>query len=549
MNILGISCFQRDAAACLVQDGAVRAAAQEERFDRRKGSSAFPVRAINSCLQSADLTVNDIDGIGFYEKPYLRFYRELLGHIRAYPFSFGRFLGEMPDWLRDRLTIPELLKRELGYGKETFFLKHHFSRAAGAFLVSPFEEAAILAVCDGEWATTSFGRGEGTDIRVIKEMRFPASLDLLCALAAAHLGFEPLRDAGKIAEMAGFGKPAYAGVFRRMTGLRSDGSLLVNPRICGTAFKELAGRSRDPWEPLEQRHYDLAASLQRFCEEAVVAMAHAVYRETKLERLCLAGDIFLNGALNNRILQDTPFKEVFIQPAASDSAGALGAAVYLYYFLSGKERKFTMWDACLGPEFPPSHYRRALAAQKIGFRELHDEELFPYVAGKIAQNKIVGWFQGRMEFGPRAFGNRSIVANPCAPGTKAMLNDKVKKKEPFAPYACAVLDARAADFFRVRQAPPCMLMAGPVRDDKANDMPAAAHIDKTALVQTVVKDINPRFWGLIKEFERITGIPVLINTSLNMPGEPMACSPEDAVSCFQRSRMDCLVLGNCVAER
>jgi carbamoyltransferase len=343
-----------------------------------------------------------------------------------------------------------------------------------------------------------------------------------------------------------------------MVSVKPDGSLRLDQsffgfnkgsRMYSGKLVRALGKERAPESKIEQRHCDIASSLQKFTEDVLIKAANNLYRETRLDKLCLAGGLFLNCLANNKILEHTPFKEIFVQPAAGDSGGALGVASYIYHSLLGKERNYVMEDACLGPDFSRTRIRRALVNAGINFREMEDGDLFKYAAGLILQDKIVGWFQGQMEFGPRALGNRSLLANPCNPGMKDILNSKVKKREPFRPYAPVVLEERADEFFRIKQPSPFMLIAGSVREEKAAVIPAVTHVDKTARVQTLSRKANPRLWQLIKEFEQLTGIPLLINTSFNLRGEPIVCTPEDAVSCFKRSRMDCLILDNCIAER
>jgi carbamoyltransferase len=559
MNILGISCFYHDAAACVICDGKVIAAMSEERFNRDKSSPIFPLRAINFCLQKANLTVYDIDYVGFYEKPFLKFYRVLLSHLRSYPFSYRNFMETMPHWLEERLFIPLRLKNDLGYEGKTLFIKHHLSHAASAFLVSPFEEAAILTADGvGEWATLTMGIGRGKDIKIIKEMHFPNSLGLLYTAITTYLGFEALRGEGKIMGLAGFGKASYIDKFREMVTVKDDGSFLIDQKFFGlnkgsrmysNRLLSVFGKAREPNADIQQRHCDIAASLQKFTEDTLVLIANHLYRQTKIDKLCLAGGLFLNCIANSKIIEQSPFKDVFIQPAAGDSGGALGAAAYIHNSLLGNPRTFLMNDAYLGPDFSPSQIKKALLNKGMDFKELPDAELFKYVARAISENKIIGWFQGRMEFGPRALGNRSILANPINPQMKDLLNAKVKKREAFRPYAPAVLEERVSEFFEGGQFSPFMLLSGVVKEDKKDIIPSVTHIDKTARLQTVNKNSNPRFWQLIREFENITGVPVLINTSFNLRGEPIVCTPEDAISCFTRSQMDCLVLGNYVLEK
>lgn len=559
MNILGISCYYHDAAACLLRDGQVAAVAQEERFNRKKYSPLFPINAINYCLQAGDLTIYDIDYVGFYEKPFLKFFRVVLSHLRSYPLSLKNFLDTMPSWLEDRLITPLVLKRELGFDGKVLFIKHHLSHAASAFLVSPFQEAAILtADAVGEWATMSYGFGKGSDIRIVKEIHYPDSLGLLYTAVTTYLGFEALAGEGKVMGLAGYGKPKYRDNFREIVTVKPDGSFRLDSRFFGFnkglrmysgKFVKIFGRARKPEDKIEQRHCDIAASLQKFIEETLIAIAKHLYNETKVDKLCLAGGLFLNCIANSRIFEETPFKEVFIQPAAGDAGGALGVASYIYHCILKNPRNYVMTDAYLGPDFSAGQIKRTLLNYNLEFKELDDASLCKYIARELSENKIIGWFQGRMELGPRALGNRSILANPCNPDMKELLNSKVKKRESFRPYAPAVLEEKAKEFFKLQNSSPFMLLAPQIKEDEKDLISAVTHIDGTARVQTVNKNSNPRLWQLIKEFENITGVPILLNTSFNLRGEPIVCTPEDAIGCFQRSQMDCLVLGNYVIEK
>jgi carbamoyltransferase len=559
MNILGVSCFYHDSAACLIKDGKVIAAVSEERFNREKNSPDFPINAINFCLQAGELTIYDIDYLGFYEKPYLKFHRMILSHLQSYPFSLKNFLDTMPSWLQDRLIMSLVFEREIGYKGKVLFIKHHLSHAASTFLVSPFQEAAILtADAVGEWATTTYGVGKANDIKIFKEIQFPDSLGLVYTAVTTYLGFEALEGEGKVMGLAGYGKPIYLDKFRKIVIVESDGSYRVDTRFFGfnkgcrmysKSFVKTFGEERKPEDKIEQRHCDIAASLQSFLEETLIIMARNLYRITKMDKLCLAGGLFLNCVANSKILEETPFKEVFIQPAAGDSGGALGVASYIYHTLFKNSRNYVMMDAYLGPDFSTEQIRRVLRGQDIHFKELTDSDLVKHIAEKISQDKIVGWLQGKMEFGPRALGSRSILANPCNPDMKELLNSKVKNREPFRPYAPTVLEEEATEFFEAKQFSPFMLLAAKVREDKKALIPAVTHIDGTARVQTVSKHTNPKFWNLIKEFENIKGVPLVLNTSFNLRGEPIVCSPKDALNAFLKSKMDVLVLENFVLEK
>ena len=559
MNVLGVSCFYHDSAACLIKDGKVISAASEERFNRQKNSPVFPLQAINFCLQAGGLTVYDVDHIGFYEKPFLKFSRVIVSHLQAYPFSFKHFLDTIPHWIQDRLIMPIIFKREVGFEKEPLFIKHHLSHAASAFLVSPFEEAVILtADAVGEWSTMACGTGRGNEIKMLKEIHFPDSLGLLYTAVTTYLGFEAHEGEGKVMGLAGFGNPTYLDKFKKIVKVYPDGSFKIDQsffgfnqgfRMYSKKFVKLFGKERKKEETIEGRHCDIAASLQRFSEDVLISICRSLHKDLKIDRLCLAGGLFLNCVANSRILEETPFKEVFIQPAAGDSGGALGVASYIYNTLLNNPRSYVMEDAYLGPDFSANQIRRILLNKGLNFKELTEDNLAKQIAEKISQDKIVGWFQGKMEFGPRALGSRSIIANPCNPHMKDLLNSKVKKRESFRPYAPAILEERTRDFFLAKQFSPFMLLAAQVREDKKKIIPAVTHIDGTARVQTVSKKVNPRFWNLIKEFENITGIPLVINTSFNLKEEPIACSPWDALNGFLKSEMDILVLGNFVLEK
>ena len=558
MNVLGISCFYHDSAACLIKDGDITGAVSEERFNRQKYSPDFPINAINFCLQAGNLTIYDIDYIGFYEKPFLKFYRVILSHLQDYPSSLRNFLDTMPNWLQDRLAIPLVFKKELGFGRKVLFIKHHLSHAASAFLVSPFEEAAILTADGvGEWANMSYGIGKGNDVKIFKEMQFPDSLGLLYTAVTTYLGFEALKGEGKVMGLAGYGKPIFIDKFREIVTMKSDGSYRIDQRffrfnkgyrMYSKKFVKMFGKERKPTDKIDQRHCDIAASLQKFIEDVLIIIATSLYNDIKMDKLCLAGGLFLNCVANSKIIEATRFKEVFIQPAAGDSGGALGVASYIYHTLLKNPRNYVMNNAYLGPDFSPNQIKRILINSKLDFKEFNDSDLAKYIAEKISQNKIVGWFQGKMEFGPRALGNRSILANPCNPDMRGLLNSKVKKRDSFMPYAPAALEERVTEFFTSKQFSPFMLLSARVKEDKRTIIPAVTHIDGTARVQTVNKNTNAKFWYLIKEFENITGVPVILNTSFNLKGEPIVCTPQDAIDTFLESQMDLLVLGNFVLE-
>lgn len=559
MNILGISCFYHDSAATIVKDGQVVAAASEERFNRRKNTSEFPIQAINFCLQKSNLTIYDIDYIAFYEKPFLKFHRVVLSHLQSYPFSFKNFMQTMPHWLKDRLVMPLVFNSEIGYEGKVLFIKHHLSHAAGSFLVSPFKEAAILTADGvGEWASMTYGYGEHNKIKILKEMRYPDSLGLFYTAITTYLGFEALEGEGKIMGLAGYGKPIYLDKLKQLVNVKEDGSFHIDQsyfgfnkgsRMFSRKFVKLFGKEREYGSELTQHYNDMAASLQKFTEDTLILIARNLYKETKKDCLCMGGGLFLNCVANEKILENTDFKEVFIQPAAGDSGGSLGAAMYVYNCLLNNPRKFVFENAYLGNEYTDSEIKKALVSKNIEFKEMTEEQMLKFISNRIAQNKIVGWFQGRMEFGPRALGCRSILASPCHPDMKDMLNNRVKHRESFRPYAPAILEEQVTQYFKAKQFSPFMLLSADVLEEKKKVIPAVTHIDGTARVQIVNKDVNPKFYKLIQAFETITGIPILINTSFNLKGEPVVCAPEDAIKDYLNTEMDCLVMGNIVLDK
>jgi carbamoyltransferase len=557
-RVLGLSCFYHDSAACLMQGGRVTAAAQEERFTRRKNAADFPIQAINFCLQEGGITARDLDAVVFYEKPYLKLSRVLAGHLRGFPRTFASFRRTMPHWLGDRLTLPLDLQSELGFSGKTYFIRHHAAHAASAFLTSGFEEAAILTADSvGEWATATRGRGAGAKVRVESELVFPDSLGLLYSAVTAFLGFEANEGEGTVMGLAAYGRASFLPRLREIVAVREDGSFALDQSyfdfygdeaMHSPRFAEAFGPARLPGGPVTDRDRDLAASLQALTEDILVRLARDLRARTKSDSLCLAGGVFLNCSANQKILENAGFKRVFVQPAAGDAGGALGAAAFVSHSLWGLPRSGTM-DPYLGPAFPAARVKRALAAAGLSWKELPEDELCGAAAGAIARGAVLGWVQGRMELGPRALGNRSILADPRDARTKDLINARVKGREEFRPFAPAVLAERAAEFFHLDAPSPFMLLAPRVREEKKAAIPAVTHVDGTARVQTVTAEANPRFHRLLKAFDRAAGVPVLVNTSFNRRGEPIVCSPEDAIACFKETGLDALVLGDLFVER
>lgn len=559
MIILGISCYYHDSCAVLLKDGKVIAAAQEERFNRDKYSPVFPIQAINYCFQEAGITVYDVDHVAFYEKMYLKFERTILSHLCGYPFTLKNFVDTLPLWLKDRLAVPYVIQEELSFRKPVQFVKHHLSHAASSFFASPFENAAILTVDGvGEYACATWGWGEGSRIHIEQEMHYPHSLGLLYSIFTAYLGFRVFSGEGKVMALAEYGNPVYLDKFHEIVELKEDGSFRVDTgyfsfnrgeKMHNARFERLFGPPRAENAELDQRHKDIAASLQRFTEEVLLRMANHVHKKTGAENLCLAGGVFLNVTANSRIHRETPFEKIFIQPSVGDAGAALGAALYLQHAVHKMPRDWTMKSAALGPCYSERNIEVMLRNRRARYRVLPREEIVKETSARLASNKVGGWFQGRMEFGPRALGNRSILANPADPSVKDRLNVIVKKRETFRPFAASVLLDHAGDYFDM-PAPesPFMLLVAGVKPGKKEKIPAVVHVNGTTRLHTVTKEVDGIYHDLIEAFHRITGVPMLLNTSFN-EDEPIVCTPEDAYSCFEASSMDFLVLENFLVER
>ena len=561
MNVLGISCFYHDSAAALLRDGVVVAACQEERLSRKKHDQDFPARAVKYVLRQGGIGAGDLDAVGFYDKPLLKFERMLSTYIATFPRSFGSFRKAMPVWIKEKLWMPSIIRRELRpYTGPILFAEHHMSHAASCFLVSPFEEAAILTVDGvGEWATASFGVGKGSDITLFKEIRFPHSLGLLYSAFTYYLGFKVNSAEYKVMGLAPYGKPVhYDRIMKEIVHLNDDGSFKLNMdyfsydyglTMTNGRFSEFfGGPPRKPETWMTEREFDIAASIQKVCEEVVLRMARYIHKETGLTKLCMAGGVALNCVANGRVIRETPFKELFVQPAAGDAGGAVGVAHYLYNTL-GKQPRGPAWaHAYLGPEYDDGEIRGYLDGQGAKYRVLADDELPRETARLIAGGNVVGWFQGRMEFGPRALGGRSILADPRDAKMRDILNMKIKFREGFRPFAPSVLADKAPEWFDIDVDSPYMLLVAQVRDGK-RCIPSVTHVDNSARLQTVTRESSPLYYDLIREFDRLTGVPVIINTSFNVRGEPIVCTPHDAYLCFMRTNMDHLVLGHQLLEK
>ena len=561
MYVLGISCFYHDSGAALVGDGNLVAAAEEERFNRQKHYNGFPEQAVQYCLDEAGITIDQVDHIGFYEKPLVKFSRILEVILADWPRTYVSWLRSMPVWLGSKLNTGRLIQKALGTDQDILFCQHHLSHAASAFLVSPFEEAAIITADGvGEWSTTAWGVGRGSEIRIEKEISFPHSVGLLFSAITAYLGFRVNDAEWKVMGLAPYGEPIYADKFREVVDLKEDGSFRLNMkyfahtystrRMFNRRWEELFGRpQRRPEAELTEFHSDIAASGQQTVEEIMVAMARHVHRTTGLDNVCIAGGVGLNCVANWRILRESGFKDVFIQPAAGDSGGALGTAFYIYNSVLKNPRSFVMRDACWGPSFTDEQIIRTLQANEAVY-ELYDreEDLLNQAARWIADGKVVAWYQGRMEFGPRALGSRSLLADARKEEMKDIINAKVKFREAYRPFAPAVLKEHAHEYFDMPEGmdAPFMLLVPTVRPEKRSVIPAVTHKDGTGRVQTVTEEDNGRYYRLIKTFARLTGVPVVINTSFNVRGEPIVCTPQDAYNTFVKTGIDVLVMGNCV---
>ncbi|MBI4676817.1 MAG: carbamoyltransferase [Elusimicrobia bacterium] len=556
MRILGLSFMYHDSAAALVRDGEVVAAAAEERFSRKKHSLDFPDQAIAYCLSEGGMDAQDLDAVVFYEKPLLKFERIMTMHVRAFPGGFDQFRHAMPLWFKWKLFIPQWIRDKLGYRKRILFADHHYAHAASSFFASGFEQAAIMTTDGvGEWATLTRGRGDGNRIHLEDEIRYPHSLGLLYSAVTAFLGFEVNEGEGKVMGLASYGEPRlFSDMMKEIIDVREDGSFRLNMDyfsyhrdvvMYGPRFIERFGPPRAPEAAITRRDEDLAASLQKVVEEVCIRIARGLHDRTRPPNICVAGGVGLNSIMNRKLLQHTDFRNIFIQPAAGDDGGALGAALFAYHQYFGHDRRWSMKNAYLGPASRSQDIRRYLEARKIAYRHYPDfPELARRVAGDLQRGRIVGWYQGRMEFGPRALGNRSILANPTLPDMKDILNKRVKHREGFRPFAPSVLLEHCGDYFDLDVESPYMLLVADVRPDKRSRVPAVTHIDGTARVQTVTKGQNPRFHELIEKFYDLSGVPMVLNTSFNVRGEPIVCDHHDATECFLNCGMDALVLGD-----
>ena len=559
MNILGISAFYHDSAACLIQDGRIVAAASEERFTRKKHDHDFPINAVMYCLKEGGITVADLDYVGFYDKPLIKFERILYTYLATFPKSFPSFMKAIPLWLTEKLWTPTQIRKPLQYKGPILYAEHHESHAASSFLVSPFEEAAILTVDGvGEWATSTMGVGRGNKIEILNEIRFPHSLGLLYSAFTYYLGFKVNSAEYKVMGLAPYGEPKYMREMEKLISVADDGSFKMNMEyfaydygltMTNKKFDALFGAPpRPPESKMTQREMDLAATVQRVTEDVVNKMCHTLHKQTGLDAICLAGGVALNCVSNGKIIRNTPFKKIFVQPAAGDAGGAVGVAALIWHSILDNPRQGPLRDSYLGPGYSREDIRKYLDDNGVVYHDLAYDDLLDRTCQLIEEQNVVGWFQGRMEFGPRALGNRSILADARNPANKDVVNLKIKFRESFRPFAPSVLEERVSDWFELDQPSPYMLLVAPVRESKRT-IPSVTHIDGSARVQTVNRDQNAMYYDLLKRFEARTGCPLLINTSFNVRGEPIVMTPHDAYMCFMRTNMDYLVLDRFVLDK
>jgi len=586
MNILGISAFYHDSAACLVTDGKIISAAQEERFTRKKHDFSFPKNAIDFCLTNSSLCSSDLDYVCFYDKPFVKFERILETYLAFSPLGIRSFIKAMPLWIKQKLWIKDIISRQLNYEGPVLFAEHHESHAASGFYPSPFQQAAFVTIDGvGEWTTTSYGIGKDNEIDILAEIHFPHSLGLLYSAFTYYTGFRVNSGEYKVMGLAPYGRPKYRDtILNELIDIKKDGSFKLNMKYFGYCaglrmtnkrFERLfGGPARRPESPLTQREMDLARSVQEVVEEAMLGICRRAYQETGMKDLVLAGGVALNCVGNGRILREGPFDNIWIQPAAGDAGGAVGAALFAWYKCLGNKREADGTDdsqrgSYLGPDFNDKQILEFLQSNDIPYIACSEDELCDKVADLLAQENVVGWFRGPMEFGPRALGARSIIGDARSAKMQETMNLKIKFRESFRPFAPSVLQESVSEYFEIDRASPYMLLVAPVRNeirrqltaeqeslfglDKLkvvrSDIPAVTHVDYSARIGTVSSQTNPAYHKMIRNFEDKTGCPVIINTSFNVRGEPIVCSPQDAWFCFMRTNMDYLALGNFLLDK
>jgi carbamoyltransferase len=586
MNILGISAFYHDSAACLVRDGKIVSAAQEERFTRKKHDSSFPKNAIDYCLHNSGLKAKDLNFVSFYDKSFIKFERILQTYLAYAPVGIQSFVKAIPVWIKDKIWIKKFIRRNLDYEGKIIFPEHHESHAASAFFPSPFHEAAFLTIDGvGEWTTTSYGIGKDNRINILSEIHFPHSLGLLYSAFTYYIGFKVNSGEYKVMGLAPYGEPKYKDlILSELMDLKEDGSFRLNMvyfnycsglTMTNKRFHKLfVGPPRKPESRLTQKDMNLARSVQEVTEEVMLRMARHIHKETGQKKLCLAGGVALNFVGNGRILQDGPYEDIWIQPAAGDAGGALGSALLVWYqYLENcrftDEKKDFQQGSYLGPRYENGQISEFLKRNKIPNTQLPFEEIPEKIADLIADQKVIGWFQGRMEFGPRALGNRSIIGDARSPKMQEIMNLKIKFRESFRPFAPTVLKEKVSDIFEINRESRYMLLVAQVKKEIIREMlkkeeklfgldklyivrspiPAVTHVDYSARIQTIDMEDNPLYYQMIKRFDEKYGCPVIINTSFNVRGEPIVCSPEDAYLCFIRTNMDYLIMDNFLVKK
>jgi carbamoyltransferase len=586
MKILGISAYYHDSAACLVEDGKIVAAAQEERFTRKKHDFSFPNNAIQYCLDCRGIRGEDLDYVAFYDKPFLKFERLLETYLAYAPAGVQSFIKAMPLWIKQKIWMKELIKQEIGFEGKILFPEHHESHAASAFYPSPFQEAGFLTVDGvGEWTTSSYGTGINNNLHIVADVHFPHSLGLLYSAFTYYTGFKVNSGEYKVMGLAPYGEPKYADlIFKELIDVKEDGSFRMNMdyfnycaglTMTNEKFHRLfGGPPRKPESKLTRRDMDLARSVQEVVEEVMLRMGRHIRRELGMKYLCLAGGVALNCVANGKLLREGIFEDIWIQPAAGDAGGALGAALVVWHQYLGNERfieagKDSMQGAYLGPEYKNGDISVFLQRNNIPYTELPAENIAPSVAKLIAEEKVIGWFQGRMEFGPRALGSRSIIGDARSPKMQETMNLKIKFRESFRPFAPSVLNEHVSDYFEIDRASPYMLLVADVKKERQkemseeqkrlfgleklkitrSDIPAITHVDYSARIQTVHRETNPLYHDMISVFEKEQGCALIINTSFNVRGEPIVCTPEDAYRCFMRTNIDYLLMGNYLLDK
>jgi len=563
MNILGISCYFHDSAVALIKDGKIVCAAEEERFTRKKHDNSFPENAIKFCLSHLD---GELDYICFYEKPILKLQRILNQHLQMAPHSYKTFSNFLPSWLCDKIKIEEHIRESTNFKGKIFWIEHHQAHAASSFFTSPFESAAILTVDGvGEWATTTYGFGEQNKFMILKEIHFPHSLGLLYSTLTAYLGFTVNNSEYKVMGLSPYGdyKPYYE-KFLKLIDIKDDGSYRLNMKYFDFHYKPwmpseemcklFGGPIREKEGELTQRHKDISASLQKVTEEVIFKMLHHLYAETRMDNLVMGGGCALNSVANGKILKNTPFNNIYIQPAAGDGGNSIGAALFCYNQILGHKERYVQNTAFLGPEFSNKDIKGFLDSHFVKYSTFKTKkDKIKRTAKLIYKDNVIGWFQGKMEWGPRALGSRSILSNPCNPDMQEILNLKVKHREKFRPFAPVVCEDDALEYFECDEPVPLptdyMLMVYPIKEKYHKVIPAVTHVDGSGRLQTIRRDQNSDYYDVIKEFGKLSGVPILINTSFNIRGEPIVCEPKDAYNCMMGTGIDYLIMGKYLIKR